>query len=257
MQDRYVGDIGDFGKYGMLRILGSTLRLGVNWYLNEQEDAMPTGGLTGYLQRKNPQLRDCDPALFACLYGLVDAEKRNVAAVQYAGILPRDTCYFAALVPATLSPYIGDTTQTARTQERDRWCQSGLTATADANVVFCDPDNGIAGEELPRYAAVAPKYVFVEELAPYWHRGQSLIVYQHADRDKGGFEARLQSLIHRLHSVLDEADIWALRWRREQARAYLVLARPEHRPELWCRSEQLLDSRWGRLGHYTLVTEPR
>ena len=45
MQDQYVGDIGDFGKYGLLRHLTGiqtprlkTLRLGVVWYL------FPDGG---------------------------------------------------------------------------------------------------------------------------------------------------------------------------------------------------------------------
>lgn len=38
MQDRYVGDIGDFGKYGLLRALcAHDLSLGVVWYLVPDE----------------------------------------------------------------------------------------------------------------------------------------------------------------------------------------------------------------------------
>ena len=34
MQDRYTGDIGDFGKLGLLRVLQAQgLTIGVNWYL--------------------------------------------------------------------------------------------------------------------------------------------------------------------------------------------------------------------------------
>ena len=33
MQNRYVGDIGDFGKYGLLRALYHGRQLGVAWYL--------------------------------------------------------------------------------------------------------------------------------------------------------------------------------------------------------------------------------
>ena len=33
MRDRYVGDIGDFAKYGLLRAIGKGKRLGVAWYL--------------------------------------------------------------------------------------------------------------------------------------------------------------------------------------------------------------------------------
>jgi|LFRM01.2.fsa_nt_gb hypothetical protein len=36
MQSRLVGDIGDFGKYGMLRcLLSAGCRLGINWYLTD------------------------------------------------------------------------------------------------------------------------------------------------------------------------------------------------------------------------------
>lgn len=34
MQDRYAGDVGGFGKLGMLRQIATTgLKIGVNWYL--------------------------------------------------------------------------------------------------------------------------------------------------------------------------------------------------------------------------------
>ena len=32
MRDRYVGDIGDYAKYGLLRAIGKGNRLGVAWY---------------------------------------------------------------------------------------------------------------------------------------------------------------------------------------------------------------------------------
>ena len=39
MQNRYAGDIGDYGKLGLLRSLSRTgLRIGVNWYLTPDED---------------------------------------------------------------------------------------------------------------------------------------------------------------------------------------------------------------------------
>jgi hypothetical protein len=36
MQDRYAGDIGDFGKFGLLKALEQTgLSVGINWYWTE------------------------------------------------------------------------------------------------------------------------------------------------------------------------------------------------------------------------------
>ena len=58
MQDRYFGDVGDFGKYGLLRVLSGfwaepRLKLGVVWYLFPNETHNADGGLISYLQRKD------------------------------------------------------------------------------------------------------------------------------------------------------------------------------------------------------------
>lgn len=40
MKNQYIGDIGDYGKYGMLRYLEkSGIKIGVNWYLTENDDS--------------------------------------------------------------------------------------------------------------------------------------------------------------------------------------------------------------------------
>ena len=56
LENRYVGDVGDFGKYGLLKALclpskvpgGCNLSLGVVWYLVPDESK--DGKLTGYLK---------------------------------------------------------------------------------------------------------------------------------------------------------------------------------------------------------------
>ena len=49
MQNRYVGDIGDYGKYSLLKALaGSDLSLGILWYLNEAEEENGDGRYTTY-----------------------------------------------------------------------------------------------------------------------------------------------------------------------------------------------------------------
>jgi hypothetical protein len=51
MQDRYSGDVGDFGKFGLLRHIlnGSQLKLGINWYLFPNEDHNEDGRFINYL----------------------------------------------------------------------------------------------------------------------------------------------------------------------------------------------------------------
>jgi len=50
MQDRYTGDIGDFGKYSLLRNLTrDDLCLGVIWYLNGKQEKNADGRFVQYL----------------------------------------------------------------------------------------------------------------------------------------------------------------------------------------------------------------
>ena len=105
MQDRYVGDVGDFGKYGLLRSLcredehGAELRLGVLWYRFDGDDsaAANDGRHTDYLfapSRHERFLRQCDPNLFERMLHLVKND-RSIAAVEANGVLPADTVFFS------------------------------------------------------------------------------------------------------------------------------------------------------------------
>ena len=57
MKDQYVGDIGDFGKYSLLRAFADAgVKVGVNWYLTEN-DGSTDGKFTEYL-KKNDRIMD-------------------------------------------------------------------------------------------------------------------------------------------------------------------------------------------------------
>ncbi|MGP8245103.1 MAG: hypothetical protein ACLQVN_11370 [Bryobacteraceae bacterium] len=95
MQDRYVGDIGDFGKYALLKALaGDGLRLGVHWYLNANEEANTDGKFTDY-----QHLRSCDAPLFDALQDLVRGGRRSVGEVERAMILPANTVFYSLPIP--------------------------------------------------------------------------------------------------------------------------------------------------------------
>ena len=85
LQNRYVGDLGDFGKYGLLKALcGDTLKLGVNWYLIPDESH--NGKHTAYLKsthKDSTAYRSCDPELYDSLRKIVFINKcRNVEAMD-------------------------------------------------------------------------------------------------------------------------------------------------------------------------------
>ena len=66
MKNQYVGDIGDYGKYSLLRAFtDAKVKVGVNWYLTENDKNKPGhGGLIDYLKEKNEQ-RYCLGSFFA------------------------------------------------------------------------------------------------------------------------------------------------------------------------------------------------
>ena len=101
----YVGDVGDFGKYGLLRSLcrgvehSAAFRLGVLWYHFDGDDsaAANDGRHTDYLfapSRQERFLRQCDPDLFEKMLHLVKND-RSIAAVEANGVLPADTAFFS------------------------------------------------------------------------------------------------------------------------------------------------------------------
>ena len=51
MKNQYLGDVGDYGKYGLLRYLANNdIRIGVNWYLTA-DDGSNDGKFVSYLNK--------------------------------------------------------------------------------------------------------------------------------------------------------------------------------------------------------------
>jgi hypothetical protein len=133
MQDRYAGDIGDFGKYALLKALVATdLRLGAVWYLNPDEEENRNGEFIQY-----PELRECDESLYDNMQIFLRAGKRRIAGIEEAGLLPVGTVYYTApLTFRDLSP----SNLTARRRRREQWLEGAAAATREAAIVFLDPD---------------------------------------------------------------------------------------------------------------------
>ena len=81
MQNRYTGDIGDFGKLGLLRVLQmSGLTIGVNWYLIPDESHNNDGRYVQYL--KNYDYCQLDEALWQGLNCIVKSQKRGISSLE-------------------------------------------------------------------------------------------------------------------------------------------------------------------------------
>ncbi len=258
MQNQYVGDIGDFGKYGLLRaISGDPLRLGVVWYLFPDEPPKEPGKGDGkfidYLchpTAKERNLIECDPFLHDKLHKIVIDEKdRRVVRVQEkeSGILPTDMLYYDQCL--SYEPReSGDT----RKLRRAEWLNSALEATKEADVVFVDPDNGIAipdnGEanqairitKANPYGKRGPKYVFMDDLKRFYCNGKSLVIYHHLARTDA--VAQINCLRKELQDSLGLPHLpWALRYRRGTGRVYFVVAKEQHEATIRDRLQEFQD----------------
>src|SRR5215469_4328007 len=112
MRDSYVADVGDFGKYALLKALaGNDLRLGVLWCRNSEPDATQDGRFTEY-----PELKACDPDLYDRLAEIVKANQRSLASVENNHLLPSGTLFYSTAMPAPKPPCFGRYAREAQTR---------------------------------------------------------------------------------------------------------------------------------------------
>jgi hypothetical protein len=245
MQDHYVGDVGDFGKYGLLNTVlecsGGEVCLGVNWYYVEgpkQENG--DGKYIGYLDLENRNMRKyedyrrCFPEIFAVLKTIVGAETRTIAAIEESGIIGEGVVYYRKAVS---TPHLH---HTRREAAREEWFAGSLECLSDADIIFLDPDNGIQPDSLKKSHKRAGKYFFRDECREYFARGTSLILYHHRNRKP---EKEYYDDFRKLHQAIDpSAKVFILRFRRFSVRDYIFIAQKEHE-ELFGRVVRELTSK--------------
>jgi len=224
VRDEYVGDIGDFGKYILLKELSAHdgIRLGVNWYYNMRPE-----GAHAYLSSSNKdEFRRLDRELFGQMQDVVHPYKRTVRQIEQSGILPNATLYYREPIPSSA------TKPAIREKERMGWFEDSLKALAGADVVFLDPDNGIpyprqdnSNIEVPRIGKGnrdAVRYAYADEIKTYYDRGKSVIVYSHRDMKPEHVYLNKISLLRAYVSPSD-GKILILRFKRFSIRDYLII----------------------------------
>ena len=233
MQDRYTGDIGDFGKLGLLRQLATTgLSIGVNWYRTPNETHNSDGLHIGYLQKK--QYQTCDPVLWLALGQIVQSGKREIVALEQSSVLT--ATYFGRLLDSSH----GD--KVARQAVRTDWHRKALQALQGCNIVFVDPDNGLmvpSADGTPK----SNKFVLPYELAEYYHAGASIIYYQHKARrpDEFYIDQHLQMVSS---GAFPGATSLGIKFTKTSLRYYFFAVRPEHAKTITACIQQMMDSPW-------------
>lgn len=234
MQDRYVGD---FGKYGLLDFISSEtkLKLGINWCLTsptQKEKKSDDGKFYDYLlsctkydtyckvSRKYTQrIKECDEELYKKLQKKIidwldlgkNPEYRCLIRIEEGKILPARTIFYSRSLNKT---------------NRKEWLNNGIKSLSESELIFFDPDNSIDVKD----EGNSPKHIYCKEIRDFFKNGQSLIIYQHANRT-GKFnnvlEDKKDNLIKNLGKINDN-QIICLIYKRGQVRAFFIIMQQKH-----------------------------
>ncbi len=233
MQDRYVGDIGDFGKYGLLRFIFrcTGLRLGVNWYLVPDETGNADGKHISYLlnvRDNHEKFRNCDPLLYGQLFDIVKPRRIGNKVVSYG-----KRC-------------VSEVEERKLLDNCKEWARERSESFKDAEVIFLDPDNGLQIDSCPEHHKRANKYVFYNDLRQYYNQGKSLIVYQHRTREnEEKYGERFKKIVSKdCISSLELNDLIIIRFKRFSVRDYIFILHSLHRKQLQLIIEEFLQSSW-------------
>ena len=172
MKNQYVGDIGDYGKYGLLRFLSNCgIKIGINWYLTPN-DGKSDGKLTEYLG--DERMREYDLELFDVLKGSAKVEGKSVFDVEQSGILSGMLCYNRLLDLDNIS-------YKKRGIKRGFWHRVAMHVLNDCELIFADPDNGLL-ESDNASTKNAEKYILPSEVERMFLDGHNVVYYCHKGR---------------------------------------------------------------------------
>ncbi len=246
MQDRYVGDIGDFGKYALLRRLcGSPgerpVRLAVIWCYYPNESHSNDGRHVSYLRSKEFNILDNE--LYVHLQTIVEANQRAISSISNATIFPESTVYCNDPISQLGAERLGSE---ARLNHRIQWLKGCIMRTGECDLVFFDPDNGVEVASVPKRGLKSGKYIYWDELLPFWQRGNSLLIYHHLNRTASAAR-QVEVLAQRFTAKLDSAKIVPLVFRRGSSRVFWLIHRGDDLGrELERRAADMLSGGWSR-----------
>lgn len=188
MQDRYVADVGDFGKFQLFRYLFNNDESPLNgkelsqiWFMHKGEGEENNDGRhIDYFER----MVGTDEYLEHSLLDVIMRDKREVTELENLKLL-KNAKFFYEEVPKAL-------------EDRYLWLNMALTFSNKSQIVAVAPDNGMALKcnrekkcfdlltlEKHYSQKVQPhKYIFADEVSYFYHLPylEVCIVYQHLSR---------------------------------------------------------------------------
>ncbi len=169
MKDQYFGDIIDYKKYSLIKLLtgNGKLKTTICWMMTNNDDGSK-GGKTGYL--KQPEIwRDYDPIIFEHLKkSLLGRKVRKVQVIQKGNIL-RNCSFFNEILRDS-------------SESRATYFEKFFKLAKGSDLVFFDPDNGLSVKSVKIGNKGSSKYISRAEIETAYTAGYSVLIYQHFPR---------------------------------------------------------------------------
>ena len=208
-------------------------------FQNEEHNA--DGRHIGYINSE--EFRNLEPNLHEVLRTLVLNDRRSVLELIRSTIFASGTLHFTERAHNFLG---SQTSASSRMAIRRDWSDKARAILKGADIVFFDPDNGIETKSVPVTAPKAGKYIFWDDLKPYWANGQSLIIYHHANRTKllsaqiGALQVEFERQLGPLSCLVPMV------FRRGSCRIFWIVGQPHHAEVLDRRASMMLTGGWGQ-----------
>ena len=252
MQDRYTGDVGDFGKYGLLRAIaspstsdtgGPLLNLGIVWYRYPNESHNADGKHISYLEKhKRRMYHKCDPELYDCLFRIVkNSKSRKILEIENSKILGSDTRFFSEYCPG------------GSREPRTKWHNRALARMKGCDLVFLDPDNGLRGKF---QNFTSGKHAYFCEAHAFILQGSALIIYHHLNRSTLHDKQIKERVTWLARYFCDRHLVAAFRYRRGTSRAFFVIWPTDMNEVLLPRIRAFSEGPWVAEGHFDPVIHP-
>jgi hypothetical protein len=164
MKNQYFGDIHDYRKYGLLRLLtgNGKIKAAICWMLTPDDDG-PDGRKLNYLH--NPDTwRKYDPELYDKLReSIIKRGYKNVGATKT--FLPSCIFYEKLLLDGGAA--------------RNAYFADFMKFAEGCDLIFFDPDNGIEVRSTQYGLRESPKYLYWSEIMEAFQSNHSILIYQH------------------------------------------------------------------------------
>jgi len=213
MQNRYVGDVGDFAKFWLFRELFYTQNLAQIWFLQDFVENNNDGSITDYFSR----FKGVDSFLEEALKGIT----KDVRELERANILPNARFFYENVCK--------------NQNDRKEFIDKAIAFAQDSKVVALAPDNGIAIKCSRKEKSIAlmdsslkkdnsHKFIFSDEIEKFFTIDtlEVLVLYQHLNRC---FSHRLQ-----IELILQELKVsyphtFAIKFKPYSPRIFIILCK--------------------------------